>query len=270
MTNKQYRNYKDIPTPKPGEIIVVPNDDRLMENPPFVNGSNALPDWFKRIPKTKGSIRRCAGTIDYLSLGVTVPFWSNMYFEPDMNARGRWRIMIENYPEGRPFSNEPFPYESTGRCPMTEAREIEDAYYPKIVNPYHFKTAPGWSTIVLPPLFEPNQHYSVVPSIVHTDVYHTMNVVLNITAASPFSVKYGTPIMHLIPFKRNSDFSKITALPMDAYRAIIGRGFGDAPSMPHESTAGPYRRFVKQTDSRLEEAEKQKRKLHLPWRRNDD
>lgn len=268
MSDKKYRTYKDIPVPKPGEIVIVPNDDRLMENPPYINGITSMPDWFNRIPKTKGSIRRCAGTIDFLSLGVTIPMWSNVHIEPDLNSRSRWRIGIENFHESWPFVNEPFPYESTGRCPMTDARDIEDGFYPKLVNPFHFKTAPGWSSIVLPVLFEPNQNYQVVPSIVHTDVYHTMNCVLNITTSSAFTIKYGTPIMHLIPFKRSEDFTKIINLPSEARTVMMGRGFGEGPAMPMDGTAGPYRRYVKQVDAELAEKEIVKRRSIFPWRRH--
>ncbi len=255
---KQYKNYKDIPVPKPGQIVIMPQDERLMENPPFVNNHKTVPEWFKGIPKDRGSIRRCAGTIDYLSLGVTVPFWTNAFFEPNMQAPGRWNLFMENYPNGQPFINQPFPFDSTGRCPMTSVRDVEDSFYPKLVNPYHVRTAPGWSTILLPPLFEPNPNYVTMPSVIHTDVYHTLNLVINITTSSSFSIKYGTPVMHLIPFKRNSDFEEIIGLTSEAHIIGASRGFVSGTSMPSQGTSAPYRRFVKRVDEEMSK-EPQKR-----------
>ena len=259
MTKKKHRLYKDVYQPKEGELLIMPRDERLLEASPYINTHKTLPDWFKNSSKQPGSIRRCAGTLDYLSLGATLPFWSNAYFSPNPNMRLKWNVEMENLPFGNFFSNEPFSFESTGKCPMTNVREIEDAGYPKLVNPFMVRTAPGWSTLILPPLFDPNPNYTVVPSIVHTDVYHTMNIVLNITTGNSFNIKYGTPIAHLIPIKRNKDFEKIVTGTTDDYLLSSGRGFGDSPlqPLPAIGTAAPYRRYVKVVDDRIKEDEEQ-------------
>jgi hypothetical protein len=85
-----------------------------------------------------------------------------------------------------------------------------------------------------------------------------MNIVLNITTGNSFNIKYGTPIAHLIPVKRNKDFQKMIIGSTEDYLLATGRGFGDSPLQPlHENgTAAPYRRYVKVIDDRIEEEEK--------------
>lgn len=210
--------------------------------PPTVNSVVNPPTWFRNIKKTKGSIRSCAGTIDFLSAGVTLPSWTNFYFRIDASGLD-WEIAADEMspPSGVSIVNA-FHYESTGKCPMTSVREIETSSYPKLVNPWRMETAPGWSTLILPTYWEPNPNYDVVPSIVHTDFYHTANVVLNIKTDQEFSIKYGTPLVQMIPFKRNKDFEKITFRDESDFKYVATRGFGMGHISPRSHTAAPYRR----------------------------
>lgn len=227
---------------KPGEIRFTPIDNRMLEMPPTVNSVVNPPTWFRNIKKTKGSIRSCAGTIDFLSAGITLPSWTNFYFRLDASGMD-WEIAADEMspPSGVSIVNA-FHYESTGKCPMTSVREVETSSYPKLVNPWRMETAPGWSILILPVYWEPNPNYDVVPAIVHTDFYHTANVVLNIKTDQEFSVKYGTPLVQMIPFKRNKDFEKITFRDESDFKYVATRGFGMGHISPRMHTAAPYRR----------------------------
>lgn len=241
----------NLPKVKPGEIRFTPSDNRLMESAPYANTIADPPNWFKRIGKTQGSLRRCAGTIDLLSAGVTLPMWTNYRFRPD--GRGGWETGGDDFaPQAGINTVQGFAFESTGQCPMTDVRKIETGHYPKIVNPWRFETAPGWSTLMLPLYWEPNENYSVIPAIVHTDYYHLMNIVLNITGDSGFSIKYGTPIVQLIPFKRDSDFTKVLFNDESHFKYVATTGFGMGHVAPHDGTAGPYRRNRVAVDKALE------------------
>jgi hypothetical protein len=243
---------KKLAPVKPGQIRFTPLDNRLMESAPYVNTVVNPPSWFQRIGKHQGSIRKCAGTIDLLSAGVTLPMWTNYRFRP--NPLGGWETAGDDFsPNAGINSIQGFPFGSTGQCPMTDIRKIEDGQYPKIINPWRFETAPGWSTLLLPLYWEPNENYSVVPAIVHTDFYHLMNIVLNLTGDSAFSIKYGTPIAQLIPFKRDSDFTEIEFNDESYFKYVATTGFGMGHIAPHDGTAGPYRRFKIQTDKGLSE-----------------
>jgi len=244
---------------KPGEIRFTPADNRLMDSAPYINGPLTQPSWFKRIGKLGGSLRRCAGTVDLLNAGATLPMWTNYRFKPDSN--GNWLTGADDFFPAASISINAvsgFDYESTGECPMTSVRKIETGQYPKIINPWRIETAPGWSTLMIPLYWEPNENYTVLPAIVHTDFYHQMNVVLNIIGDSQFTIKFGTPIAQLIPFKRDSDFNEITFNDETYFKYVSSTGMGCGHSSPSDGTAAGYRRERVRVDRALAEEPKKR------------
>lgn len=261
-----YKFYKDIPRPREGEITIIPIDNRLIEVPPYVNNGKTLPTWFKALPGTPHSLRRCAGVSDFLQTGITIPMWTNMYFDPNPARDSKWDIKAERLHSGREFYVEGFNIVQTGQCPMTAIREVEDSFYPKLVNPFHIITAPGWSCMYLPVAYEPREEYDVLPAIVHTDMYHTANVVLNIKTDRAFKIELGTPMVHVVPFKRSADFGKLTFLDAGNAAMVNGRGFSDGHIMPSGSTAVAYRKQLRKHDAKLAEQVNAPRKKW--WRKN--
>lgn len=241
---------------KPGEIRFTPIDNRLLEMSPIVNSVANPPSWFRVIKKNKGSLRACAGTIDFLAAGVTLPAWSNFYFRLDATGKD-WEIAADEMsPSAGVSIVNAFHYESTGKCPITSVREIETSSYPKLVNPWRIETAPGWSSLIVPIYWEPSPNYDIVPAIVHTDFYHTANVVLNIKTDQEFSIKYGTPLVQIIPFKRSEDFEKITFRDEQDFKYVATRGFGMGHLSPRSHTAAPYRRERIAVDQQIEKEKK--------------
>ena len=241
---------------KPGQIRITPSDNRLNEMAPYINGTDTTPTWFKAMHKSIGSIRRCAGVTDYLSTGITLPAWTHFNFRPGDN--GHWETRASDFgtvPGMTKISSiEGFDFSSTGECPITGLRTspMEKAQYPKLVNPWRIETAPGWSALFLPVLWEPSEFYDVLPAIVHTDFYHTANVVLNIKTDKPFSIKWGTPLVHVVPFERKHNVSEILVRDESNFKYVASTGFGMGHVQPADSTAAPYRRERLATDRLLE------------------
>lgn len=252
------KNYNHIKKPKAGEILVVPSDPRLMEMPPYSNTVSKPPNWFRKIGRYPGSIRGCAGTQDYMNLGITLPFWTNAYLTPTDESENKWFVSVDQMPpleENRQplFNVQSFKFESTGVCPMTDQRKIEESCYPKLVNPWCFITAKGWSTLVLPILFEPNKNYDVVPAVVHTDFYHNINLVLNIKTDQEFKIEYGTPVFHLIPFQRKYGTPLLDFEDFSMHKMATSRGFNSGPVFTSSSsTASVYRKQKRIVDYNIE------------------
>lgn len=269
MALKKINKYADIKVPE-GKIGIIPWDNRLLEMPPFANDRN-LPQWVKEVPNGPGSVRRCAATMDFISTGITIPAWTNFRFSK-IEAEGEWEFYADQFEAhgGRnvePFLNQPFNFEQTGACPMTKVRAVETVGYPKLVNPFRIITAPGWSTLVLPAMYEPSKHYSVLPGIVNTDYYHEANCVLNLLGNESFVIQWGTPLMHLIPVKRDTLTSEIEFYDESAFKFAIGRGFGSGglkPSGRDWSSGRLYRAYRLRWDAEL----KERRKNQKWWRRD--
>lgn len=273
---KTYSFYKDIPQPKPGEIAIVGWDNRLYEIPPYVNSGKTMPSWFKTLPSNQSSLRRCAGVADYLQTGITIPMWTNTYFEPSFNHQLKWSVKSDRLYNSNDFPIEGFKFEQTGKCPLTDIREVEDSYYPKLVNPFMLITHPGWSCMYLPAAYEPNKDYDVLPAIVHTDFYHTANIVLNIKTDQSFKIEVGTPMVHVIPFERKNDFKHISFYDSSNFSLVHGRGLGEGHLQPNHEVSGtsaPYRRMLKKHDSEIaaqEASNVEKKKVFSFFRKNND
>lgn len=220
--------FSDVPKVGPNEMLFIPRDNRLAEVSPWQN-SKKKPDWWNLQKKEMGSIRTCYGTSDFISLGVTLPMWSNVSVRPASNGMDfelRCDPIATVDGDGIVNRIEGFSASSVSSCPFTEQRKI-NGHYPKLVTPWLVKTAPGWSTLILPRILEPNPNYTVMPGVVHTDYYHVINIVLVVTTDQPFTIPLGTPMYQLIPFKRNKRGTKILEGNESMFRFLQGRGTGE-------------------------------------------
>lgn len=199
---------EDLPKPKKNEIIILPEDNRLLENPPVL-ASEYKPEWFQNLPKGKNSLRRCAGTYDYMGFGFIIRAWADFTIRPDVSGKNL-EARCSQIPEGqRPFIVDWFSYEATGECPFTKNRLVPESSYPKLVSPWRYITPKNVSLMALPVWHEQNPNYSIVPGIVHTDYYHQIHVVLNVYTDKEFVIPEGTALQHMIPIRRDCNTEKI-------------------------------------------------------------
>lgn len=239
------KSFHDIPEVKPGQVFIAPCTDILLDRSvmPIDNYRN-WPQWWKEMGAQEGSLRRCSGTSDYISLGFTVPSWIKMDFRPSQD-KAFWESKFDtSYPH--PFQIQHFDYSQTGSCPVTEVRENKQANYIKIISPWLYKTAPGWSCLFLPPLWEPNQNYTLLPSVVNTDYYHHANVVLNVIGSNSFSILEGDPLQHVIPIPRCGGIEYLWG-NSKAFDFLDQKGFGTV--FHPQNMKGKYKKTQREHDS---------------------
>jgi len=217
---------KDLPTPKRGEVLIVPQDNRLMDIPPFLP-SEQLPSWWKDLPKMKGSLRRCQGTYDYITNGFVIPLWTDVTVRPSINGKTFELKLGQLDGHFGSFEVSGFESHSVHGCPITNIKAIPTGQFPKLVSPWRFRTPKGVSLMVLPILHEPNPNYTVVPGIVHTDFYNQIHVVLNITTDKEFTIPAGTPIQFMVPIIRKNNFKRILWGNESMFRFIVNSGLGE-------------------------------------------
>jgi hypothetical protein len=248
----QYR--KDIPKPKRGEIVVVPTDNRLTHLPPHLPW-NQLPSWWKNLSKKKGSIRRCQGTYDYITHGIVVPLWTDVTIRPSIDGK-RFELKLTGYGD-KYFVAEGFENESSEGCPFSSLKKIPTAQYPKLVSPWLYITPKGVSLMSLPMLHEPNPNYTVVPGVVHTDFYHHIHVVLNITTDKEFTIRAGTPIQYLVPINRRDSLKRIIWGNESYTRFLDVAGLGEGSLIAPDRNLF-YRKKQRSTDLEILEIENKK------------
>ena len=241
--------FYDLPKLKKNQVFLSCADPNLMDDScrPYTNNGN-WPEWWKELSGSDGSLKRCSGTSDYLATGFTIPLWAKLMIRPSLNGKN-WDARFDLVTDMGDFGIESFMYSQTGECPVTRVRKLQESNYIKVINPWLIKTPPGWSSLFLPPLWDPNPNYTMLPAIVNTDYYHNAHMVMNILTDEPFELEAGKAIWHVIPFKREKDI-KITWGDEIAYTLLRWRGFGGAFMAKRQKSK--YKRMQREADAEVQ------------------
>lgn len=198
------RHVGEIKRPQPGEILLVPQNNRLYTPEVMpVDNSKGFPDWFKELDPDKRGLKRCQGTQDYLMTGVTFRLHNPVKFRktPDgQQWESRWESSDGNMNPSLRIDN--FRYEDVGPHQITDQRDLPNGNFIKLVNPWEVVTAPGWSSMLIPCAWNYDRRYELISGVVHTDFYHHMNWVINIQTDEDFIIPAGTPIGTVVTFPR--------------------------------------------------------------------
>lgn len=237
----------DIPTPKNNELFAAPVDNRLWHpNTAIRTSRSIIPQWYKNLPTGDVSLKRCYGLSDFIRTGYTIPMWATLSVrmpiaKHDERIEAKYDIIestlfqaeqmsekdMDYFFSKQTLENNQFPFFQAGMCPVSDAKARKSSYL-KLLNPWVMRTAPGYSSLFLPALWEPNPNYQVLAGVVHTDYYPQANVVINITSNEQFKITEGTPLYHVIPFKREDALLKSSLIKGDqsAHKFLLNTGFG--------------------------------------------
>jgi len=241
-----FNNIKKI---KPNEILLSPASAMLLDDScrPYVNLGN-WPEWWKQLQGSEGSLKRCSGTSDYLATGITIPLWANLHFRPSLDGKN-WQAKFDLTNNLGDFGIEGFSYSQTGECPVSRVKKMPESNYIKVINPWLVKTPPGWSSLFLPPLWDPNPNYTMLPAVVNTDYYHTANMVINILTDEPFELETGRPMWHVVPFPRTKQWNIVWG-GESIYSLLRWRGFGGTFFPKNQKSK--YKKMQREVDADLE------------------
>lgn len=248
---KDVSRISEIPNIEPGQIIVAVENNRMLDSTimPYSNRNSKVP-WIADYDNGPGAIKTCPGTTDLANLGVTFPLWADFRCRmgPSGNLEYELNIVTEQYPSQVAGLIQEFTFGQTGPCPWTELRDksIEQSGYLKLVSPYYIKTPKGYSVLITGHPMYPRKEFVVVPGIVNTDSYHTVNVVLNVLTPNEFYVAQGTPIAQVIVFKRSDNVKEIIEGDESVHALLGQRGFG-GPWVPRWRK-GKYKREQRRWD----------------------
>lgn len=274
----QPKIWEHIPVPKPNELFAAPVDNRLWHPKLAIRPSRTkTPEWFKKIPQGDSSLKRCYGVADYLKTGYVVPLWATLDVRmPISKLDHRWDARFE-ITQSHLFSTETvedldtedvakyfsyqslirnqFPEHQTGmECPVAQKKPRKSSYL-KLLSPWVVRTAPGWSCLFLPALWEPNENYEVLAAVVHTDYYPNANCVINVLTNKPFRIEEGTVMQHVIPFKRDSVIMNTEVLRGDQTAHLLMRDTGFGAVFTTQAHAhGGYKREQRRMDEEVKDA----------------
>lgn len=248
---KNISRYSEIPLLKNDEILIAVENNRMLDSDviPYVNRDTKVP-WIWDYNEFDGPIKTCPGTTDLAHLGITFPLWSDFRCRMAPNGGLEYELNIANHNRGNEVAGmvQEFAFGQTGVCPWTDLRDksIEKTNYIKLVTPYYVQTPKGYSCLIMGHPMYPRKEFTVVPGVVNTDSYHTLNVVLNVLTPNEFYVSQGTPLAYVIPFKRSDNIKRIIEGDESVFNLLAHRGFGGP--WPPIWRRGKYKREQRRWD----------------------
>lgn len=173
----------------------------LADPAPF-RASQVVPDWLRNMEAVRSgpggmpvdTLKRCAPFVDAMACGYIIPL--------------RRTATFIRHPDGG------LSYESadneviSGQAPIEyQGSPFESAAIVKFKNSWIIQTPPGYSSLFLPLLNRVDFPFQILAGLVDTDVFYKEVYFPSICLMPPGSrvvLEQGTPIVQVIPFKRDA------------------------------------------------------------------
>jgi hypothetical protein len=162
------------------------------------------PDFYKSTKSqsdnhpSSGTAKRCIPFLDALSAGFIIPLWADLHV---VAANGTLSL---SFPPNLPMLNsiDTHAYQQLPGHPMADKPYGKDLL--KFINPWLVETDPGYSCLFTSPLNHLETRFKVLDGVVDTDTYYNnVNFPFLWTGGDgEFFIPRGTPLMQVIPFKR--------------------------------------------------------------------
>jgi hypothetical protein len=188
--------------------------------PPIVPASEALPGWYKNMPYGEPqsldgalTVKACLPFFDAMTQGYIIPLWADMFVSTEKNENGGPIFSWKNIEE--PLISPHLPEQTENLPLMEKARGNIEKQSFKFDSPWLIQTPEGYSTLFTSPLNNVNPKFSLVSAIVATDTYPSfINFPFVWTGPPDWEglVPMGTPLVQLIPFKRDNFRHEIGAM----------------------------------------------------------
>jgi len=171
--------------------------------------AKAVPEWYKRMPSEVAreggephrTIKQCSPFLDAMTSGYIIPLSGDIDFS--MDAAGEFRYdspnndaVIESHDKPQLFGT-----------PMADSLVL------KFLNPWMIVTPPGYSTLFVAPLNQMALPFAFLAGVVATDTFYNQvhfPAVCTMQRGTRFTLKRGTPLMQVMPFKRENWQSELS------------------------------------------------------------
>jgi hypothetical protein len=171
-----------------------------------------VPDWYRNTPEyldnygkevmvtgqLPSTIKKCIPVFDAITAGYI------LYTQVDVQVSEQDNLPYYNW-----SSQEALSFHNPKQADVHPS--YKGVPYPKWNNPYAIKTPPGYSTLFINPMHNPNNIFTILPGFVDTDTYTApvnFPFVLNDNNWKGI-IPAGTPMAQVIPIKRESWQHKI-------------------------------------------------------------
>jgi hypothetical protein len=185
----------------------------VIEYAPIVNGIEAIPDWWKKLPKEvknnpddfflSATMKTCVGVQDYYHKSIAMPLWSDLHIET-LNGGYKWQFADER-------SNAVVHSEVQFNGFLTSA----EYGHLKIESPWLLSTKSNLNWLQTQPIYnrEELKNYSLAQGLLNFKLQHTAHIqmFLNLSTNRKF----------VIPFNSIFLFTPLTDKKVVVHRHLI-------------------------------------------------
>jgi len=204
------------------------NEIKFISNKEFLSVTDVLPKptklnipkWYKELNHTTANktIKGCMPFLDTLTTGYIIKMPVDYHIEHNKKKdEKRYTVgytklfknscsITTNTNVNVANSTESHSINQLGeKCPFV--KKNKNLAFHKLLNPWIIKTPPGYSCLFLPPMNNGDDRFSIIPGIVDTDTYPSevnFPIIINGDKYPILDtiIESGTPIVQVIPFKR--------------------------------------------------------------------
>lgn len=193
--------------------------------PEPVAANKVLPSFYKSLKPqwddgvTSGTAKRCIPFLEATSAGYIIPLWA------DLEVKTNNGEISLTFPDYLPMSN------SLGQHDIQQLKgyPLEDNPYGsnlmKFINPWTIETPEGYSCMFMSPMNHFETRFKIIDGIVDTDNYYNqVNFPFVWTGGDgSFFIPQGTPLVQVVPFKRQETTSVVEELDIERDRLTKSR-----------------------------------------------
>jgi hypothetical protein len=200
-----------------------------------------LPNWYKNLEHTheERTIKGCMPFLDTLTSGYLIKLPQDVHVKNGFkNENGikyvHMKYALAAYPFlGRSnYLNNDHPEIHSGKQVKGSSfvGNYEDEVIHKWLNPWTIKTPPGYSCLFTAPLNNRDDRFEIISGIVDTDTYDrqiNFPFILNSAKYPELDtiINKGTPIVQVIPFKRDEWKMKIGVSKINTVSTLLKESF---------------------------------------------
>jgi hypothetical protein len=174
---------------------------------PVTTASSIRTPWMKKQDKDH-KFQKCPGMLDYANAGYIITAHADIHIKANKVA---CNVIVESAHlpphEGEMLIPRPFDFKIVeGLAPIQDGVV---KWAGKIPLPWSVQADKGWSGYTMPALVHSNflDKIFVYPGVVDYDNFHTLNFVFSPIKECEFTIPAGTPLLQIIPFKREKVFA---------------------------------------------------------------
>jgi hypothetical protein len=206
---------------KDNKILFYPASDFAAKHidPPATASSSNIPDWYRDLPKyinndksfkkyentNNLTVKSCLPVVDSFTMGYTIQLYCDVQVtRPNGNIQFDWNFATNEIQP--PVTVRPENDQKVGWKNIYGYEELSFNWMPQ----WSIKTPKGYSSFFVHPLNRPDLPFYTLDGVIDTDSW-------GVAGNHPFLLKkdwegiipVGTPIIQIIPFKREPWFSEV-------------------------------------------------------------